>query len=356
MNANALQAAPAPKYAAQRSFREVCQAAIRVFNLMDKYHTAPFPNAYAVWFAYTTGSNEALIADINGLVALKDQLSPYDIDSLFQEYLAGDESSFVTHNISEAIGNEISSVLEIIESGLKQNDAFTSTLDAFAEKVPDVSSEEGLAAVVSSLLEENRRMAATTRALTDGLARSQTLIGVLNQQLEEVQAQAMRDPVTSVANRRAFDKHLADTASRAEKLNTGFCVALADITNFSGLIEIYGQDAADSLLGMVATQMAAGLNEGDMVARYGGEMFAFILPETELMPAYNTMVKIKHALAGLEYTLSDTGEVISGVLASFGLARAEPGTTADEIIALADSCLQEARQSGRSTIKARGLA
>lgn len=356
MNANALQAAPEPKYAAQRSFREVCQAAIRVFNLMDKYHTAPFPNAYAVWFAYTTGSNEALISDINGLVALKDQLSPYDIDSLYQEYLAGDESMFVTHNISEAIGNEISSVLEIIESGLKQNDAFTSTLDAFAEKVPEVNTEEGLAAVVSGLLEENRRMAATTRALTDGLARSQNLIGVLNQQLEEAQAQAMRDPVTSVANRRAFDKQLADTVARAEKMNTGFCVALADITNFSGLIEIYGQDAADALLEKVASVMAGGLNDGDMIARYGGEMFAFILPGSELMPAYNLMVKIKHALSGMEYTIDDTGEVITGVMASFGLARCEPGMAADEIMALADDCLQEARKAGRSTIKARGLA
>ncbi|HRK66168.1 MAG TPA: GGDEF domain-containing protein, partial [Hyphomonas sp.] len=199
-------------------------------------------------------------------------------------------------------------------------------------------------------------MAATTRELTDGLARSQNLIGVLNHQLEEVQALATRDPVTSVANRRAFDKTLADTATRAEKMNTGFCVALADVTNFSGLIEIYGQDAADALLEKVAAQMVAGLNEGDLVARYSGEMFAFILPEAELMPAYNTMVKIKHALAGLEYTLSDTGEIISGVMASFGLARGEPGMTPEEVIALADSCLQEARNSGRSTIKARGLA
>ncbi len=356
MNVNALQAAPKPNYSAQRSFREVCQAAIRVFNLMDKYHTAPFPNAYAVWFAYTTGSNEALISDINGLIALKDQLSPYDIDSLYQEYLAGDESTLVTQDIREAIGNEISSVLEIIEKGLKQNDAFTSSLDTLAGKVPEVKTEEGLASVVAGLLEENRRMAAMTRALNEGLARSQNLISVLNQQLEEVQAQVMRDPVTSVASRRAFDKRLAEMVSRADKLKTGFCIALADVTNFSGLIEIYGQEAADSLLARVAAVMAEGVNDGGLVARYGGEMFAFLLPDSELMPAYNIMVRIKHALAAVEYVIEETGEKITGVMASFGLARCEPGMTVAEILALADSCLQDARKAGRSTIKARGLA
>jgi len=127
MNATVRQTSEAlPVSAGQRSFREVCQAAIRVFNLMDKYHTAPYPNAYAVLFAYTTGSDEALVAEINNLLLLKDQLSPYDIDSLFQEYLVEDSTTYTTQGIGQAIGNEIGAVLEIIEKGLKQNDAFTS--------------------------------------------------------------------------------------------------------------------------------------------------------------------------------------------------------------------------------------
>lgn len=65
-----------PASAGQRSFREVCQAAICVFNMTNKYHTAPYPNACAVLFAYPTGSDEDLVAAINSLLQLKEPLSP----------------------------------------------------------------------------------------------------------------------------------------------------------------------------------------------------------------------------------------------------------------------------------------
>ena len=345
-----------PNYAAAQTFRDVCQAAIRVFNLMDKYRTAPYPNAYAVWYAYTTGSNELLISDIDGLLALKDTLSPYDIESLYQEYLACDDGAFVAQNISEAIGSEITSVMEILQQGLRQNDAFTNSLDSVAGQVTGVASEDDLAAVVTSLLEENRRMAEITRQLNEGLSKSQGMISVLNQKLEDVQQQNFRDPVTAIANRRAFDRQLAETVSRSDQLNTSFCLALCEIDDFNALVEIYGHLALDNALSRVAALLSAGLDPEDMVARYGGEVFAFILSGRDLMSAYNRIVKIKHDVKTAVYALKDSEEAISGISVSFGLVRYEPGMSAEQVLEQASGCLLDAKRAGRNVIKSNGLA
>lgn len=346
----------APFNAAQRSFREVCQAAIRVFNLMGKYHTAPYPNAYAVLFAYTTGSNEALVSDVNDLLQLKDQLSPYDIETLYQEYLMDDAETFTTQGIGQAIGNEINTVLEIIEKSLKQNDDFSSSLDSFATKVPDAATTEGLTSVVAGLLQENRRMAEMTRELNQGLARSQSLIGDLNIKLEEVKAQSLRDPVTAIPNRRAFDKQIAEAAARAEGLNEGFCVVLTDVDQFKTLNDTHGHPAGDVVLAGFAALMAASLEEGEFVARYGGDEFAMILPGRNLMSAYNLLVKLKHDFKSSRHAGADPGTIITGITASFGVSRYEPGMSARDVIEQADACLRDAKAAGRNLVKAPGIA
>src|SRR3990167_1893256 len=316
----------------QHSFREVCQAAIRVFNLMDKHQTAPFPNAYAVLFAYTTGSNEALVTEVNNLLLLKDQLSPYDIESLFQEYLTEDAGAFATKDIGKAIGDEIGSVLEIIEKGLKQSDDFTQSLDSFSEKVPQATSNEGLASVVVGLLDENRRMAELTRDLNQGLAKSQALIGTLNKQLDDVQAQALRDPITNALNRRAFDQRIAEAAEAATKLNEGFFVTIAQLDHFEQLNQTYGTSAGDTVLKGFADLLMAGFSDKDIVSRYGGQEFALVFTANDVMSAYNQLVKLKHEFRKLVFTCGEDNESITSLTASFGLARYEPGMAAQEAL------------------------
>jgi diguanylate cyclase len=341
--------------APQRSFREVCQTAIRVFDLMGKYKTAPYPHAYAVFFAYVSGSDENLMRDVNDLLQLKEQLSPYDIESLYQEYLASESGTFAIQDIGQAIGDEISAVRAIIEKGMAQTGQATTTLDALAGQSPQEMSGAQLAAVVTGLLYENQRIAEITRQLNQGLAASQELICALNTQLEDIQTQSQRDPATALLNRRAFDKRVEDAAAKAEKTGERIAVVRAQIDNLGSVREVYGALAEEQVIADFAALLATNLADGEQAARYGSEDFAVLLKGKELMSAYNFAVKIKHLFKSSRRTVEGSDAVITGVTASFGVRHLEAGMTAAGLIDEAEIFLRDAQAAGRNLVKAPGI-
>lgn len=351
----AKQAKAAPELRAGQEFRDACKAAVRVFQLSEKYKTAPYPNAYAVWFAYTTKADPELVAEIDELLLGKDTLSAYDIDLLFQAYLGEDTGVFQTHDISMAIGDEIQDVLGVISQSLEQTSTFNTKLATFEQDIPEALSAEKLSAVVSNLIEENRRMAAITDQLNQGLSRSQEMISTLHDQLNEVRNQSLRDALTGTLNRRAFDRALDEAVERAERLRQPLCIAMADLDHFKALNDTYGHPAGDAVLQAFAATLMENVNEPEAVARYGGEEFALILPECDLMTAYNRLVSMKHKFSKMTHLAGETNQVIPAVTASFGLARLEPGMNARELVQKADTYLYQAKAKGRNTVKAQGI-
>lgn len=340
---------------AQLDFREACKAAVRVFQLSEQYKTAPFPNAYAVWFAYSTKSDPDLVAEIDELLLGQDAISAYDIDLLFQAYLAQEQSVFATHDISQAIGDEIEEVLSVIGTSLQQNTAFSETLSTIEQGLPEASSPEQFNSLVSGLIEQNRRMAAMTEELNQGLARSQSLISTLSEQLDEVRTQSLRDPLTAIPNRRAFDKTLEEAMEHAARTREPLCVAMADLDHFKALNDRFGHQAGDVVLQNFARLIAGSADEPKLVARYGGEEFAIIFPGSDLMAAYNRLVNIKHTLSKTVHEAEGTDGPLPVVTASFGVAKFVPGMSARDLIHKADASLYDAKAKGRNRVCAPGI-
>jgi len=340
---------------AQLDFREACKAAVRVFQLSEKYKTAPYPNAYAVWFAYSIKADAALVAEIDELLLGQDAISAYDIELLFQAYLAQEQSVFATHDISQAIGDEINEVLTVIGTSLQQNSAFSETLSTLEQDLPQAASPEQFNTLVSGLIEENRRMNAMTQELNQGLARSQSLITTLSEQLDEVRTQSLRDPLTAIPNRRAFDKTLEEAMEHAARTHEPLCVAMADLDHFKALNDTFGHPAGDVVLQNFARLIASNANEPKLVARYGGEEFAIIFPGSDLMAAYNRLVNIKHTLSKTAHEAERSVGPLPTVTASFGVAKYQPGMSARELIQKADASLYDAKAKGRNRVCAQGI-
>ncbi len=167
----------------------------------------------------------------------------------------------------------------------------------------------------------------------------------------ELQSLAQRDPLTALANRRAFDDAIRREWGRAQREITPLSLLFIDIDQFKAYNDAYGHQAGDLALKVVARQIMSALTRpGDLVARYGGEEFVVILPNTELDGAVAVAEKIRLAIqaAGIEHRHSASGWVSASVGVS-GL-QSEGITDVDALVRAADAAVYRAKRQGRNQV------
>ena len=169
-----------------------------------------------------------------------------------------------------------------------------------------------------------------------------------NRRLEEL---SFVDSLTEIGNRRQFERILDLEWRRAVRSGSPISLILADIDHFKRFNDTHGHQIGDRCLRDVATLLDSIVQRaGDQVARYGGEEFAAILPDTDAEGAASIAERMRQAVEGLE---TDGGRVT----VSFGVATviAKDHSSADALIAAADSALYDAKREGRNRVKARTL-
>jgi diguanylate cyclase (GGDEF)-like protein len=158
------------------------------------------------------------------------------------------------------------------------------------------------------------------------------------------------DGLTGIANRRMFDQTLETEWEEAKRTGTPLSVVLADIDHFKRLNDSAGHQAGDECLKTIARELARAVKrDTDLVARFGGEEFAVILPATDHAQAAALAESIRQAIEKLEirHPNSPTG---ANVTISLGIATATDDRfpTANALVGAADSALYAAKQLGRN--------
>ena len=160
------------------------------------------------------------------------------------------------------------------------------------------------------------------------------------------------DGLTGVANRRHFDVVAGREWYRARRESTPLSLIMLDIDFFKSYNDTYGHLEGDTCLKRVAQAIKAGARRpADFAARFGGEEFAVVLPNTDVEGAVNIATRIQkqidtEAIAHASSTIADTVTVSIGV----ATAKPSPGLDLHHLITAADQALYEAKNSGRNRI------
>ncbi len=108
--------------------------------------------------------------------------------------------------------------------------------------------------------------------------------------------QASTDPLTGLANRRVFDERLASELARARRYERDLSLVILDLDHFKRINDGYGHQAGDGVLIRFARLLACTAREGELVARIGGEEFAWLMPETDEEGAYSAAERARAAI------------------------------------------------------------
>ncbi|GAB3740220.1 ligand-binding sensor domain-containing diguanylate cyclase [Silanimonas algicola] len=167
-------------------------------------------------------------------------------------------------------------------------------------------------------------------------------------QAEEFARQAREDALTGINNRRAFDEALAREFARARRNGAPLSIAIVDLDHFKAINDRFSHAVGDEVLKRVAQRLKNDSRGFDVVARWGGEEFAMLLPETALGSARAACERLRESIQAVD--LSDIDPALR-ITASVGVAEAAGLDDHHRLLLRADEALYRAKANGRNRVE-----
>lgn len=214
----------------------------------------------------------------------------------------------------------------------------------FVNRLRRRRAEAALAALNISLearvMERTRELHEANEELHDAKEELESL----NASLERL---SRTDSLTGLPNRRRAEEALHEAMARFQRYRQGSVVAVADIDHFKRVNDACGHEAGDDVLREIARIMAGCVRECDLVARWGGEEFLILLPQTDIPGASALLERIRQAIAAAGL---GCGTPSTPVTATIGAAEIRPGERLEDVIRRADEALYAGKAQGRDRV------
>ena len=162
---------------------------------------------------------------------------------------------------------------------------------------------------------------------------------------EELCCLSQTDYLTNSYNRRYFTQKLEEEIERAKRAGSDFSLIMLDIDRFKSINDRFGHNAGDLVLKSVAELIKNRIRKIDTLARWGGEEFVLLLPDTPVENAARLAEELRESLSRLDIP------GVASVTASFGVAGYRPGDTIDALTHRADDLMYEAKAAGRNCVR-----
>lgn len=316
--------------------------------LMARNGIPATPRHYTVWYDYVSGRNPALKDSIDRALAEDRSLTAELSDELYDAYFRNSEEKLIEQTRAE-VRTLVSAVLQRLADSGGQADHYGAVLESYHERLTRDLDRDAFRRLLNDFTVETRAMLEANRRLEQQLRTTNDELDELRQQLETARQEASTDALTALANRKAFDAALEERCA-ATAPGHGLCLIMADIDHFKRFNDSHGHLIGDKLLRFVANILRESVKGQDLVARFGGEEFAILLPDTPPRGALAVAETLRARVQGQKLRRTDNQRSLGGVTLSLGVACFRAGETADAFVARADAALYQSKRLGRNRV------
>ncbi len=317
--------------------------------LMARYQIPVTPQNYAVWYDYVAGVNEPLKQSIDDMMMGDGSLTEDFIEDLYHRFVINP----ILKKLAQA-RESIRSLLEEIDDGVANSDGevtrYEASLAGYSSRLEaDIGSAE-LRTIIERLADETKSVRETGARLHERLEQSRQEAEALRKELEQARHEATTDALTGLANRKAFYRALEQLTNAAVDGDETLCLLVADIDHFKNINDSYGHLLGDKVIRYIGSIINDCVKGKDLVARYGGEEYAVLLPDTAYQGALAVAESVRQSIERGRLVRSDTRERIGTVTVSIGVTEFRPGESQEDFIGRADEALYRAKQAGRNRV------
>jgi diguanylate cyclase len=264
------------------------------------------------------------------------------------------KQSQLKHSLNEAkeslkqmLAGFVDHLAEFAESTSDYHDK----IEICAEKISKADDIAQLEDVLAEVMRETRIIQVNAQRSRDDLRLSKQHVEEAEKQIGELQGEldkashlVRHDQLTGTLNRRGLDEAFEKESARAKRRKSPFCVAMLDIDNFKKLNDSLGHDAGDAALIHLTTVIKDTLRPQDTVARFGGEEFIILLPDTPLDDAQKAIVRLQRELTK-RFFLHANDKVL--ITFSAGVTDMRDADTQPSVTKRADDAMYSAKHPGR---------
>ncbi len=333
----------------KNDIRKASENLKKAVPLMIKNQVPTTPTNYALWYTYVENSLPELNKELDKVVSDCGLCPPATGEALYKSYVASKQEKDV-QQLRISLEKLMTEVFHSMNDTLVNTSTFQDKIDKSFDNLLRVEDEglsfEEVMGLVRNLISESKDIRSTTQFLNSQLNTASKEIGELKSQLAEFQKDALCDGLTNLLNRRAFDKDLA-TYCQSQSV---FCLIMVDIDHFKNFNDEYGHVFGDAIIRTIAKRLKGVCREGISAYRYGGEEFAFLVPEKKLRVAIRFAESVRTSLEKLSVKERRSGRQVGSVTASFGVAEFHRGELPEIVIERADRQLYEAKRLGRNRV------
>ncbi len=333
-----------------QTLEEARKFASEAFTRINAENLPATPDIFELFFAYYSQSHSEVVRSIDIMVSQNFDLTMDRCKELHKRLLNSDKNKETLAKAEQIVGETLSDVGEIFDTVKTSNEDISGSMNSINSEISSAVGPEELKALLLNIMSETQKMVSENQTLEKKLETSSSKMQQLKQEMEAVREEAYIDSLTGIPNRKKFDLEIEELVAESRDAKEPISLIFMDIDHFKSFNDAYGHQIGDQVLRLVARSLKESLKGQDFACRYGGEEFVIILPKTNQDGTAKIANILRESIKGKEIRNRKTGENLTRVTISSGVAELRAEEEIAAWVERADKALYQAKRKGRDCV------